>query len=455
MNKKEIKQLQKNLAFTRKSAWSKTGEKDAVQFAVGYIDFLNKVKTEWEAVDYFKELLAKKGFSEKSNTKKMFIHKDKLLIAGDITDLGKSDLKLIIAHIDSPRIDLKQNPLYEETGIAYLKTHYYGGLKKYQWLNIPLELHGRVFMKSGEEKRITLGTSADDPYFVISDLLPHLSHKTVDEKSVKDAFPGENLRVMAGNMPFQPKDDDIKDAVKLNILKLLNEKYGITEEDFLTSEFEIVPGLKSRFIGFDKSMIGGYGQDDRICAYSAVNALLDSSIKGPCIVMLVDREEIGSDGNTGAKSHVLRNTLKKWLGTRDIDDALMNSFALSADVNSAVDPNFKEVFEPDNNSMLGFGIVVTKFTGSGGKYSASEADARYLARLRSIFEKNKVVWQIGEIGKVDLGGGGTIAKYLAEYGMDIVDAGPAVMGMHSPYEVTSSADLLMTYKAFKAFFEKF
>lgn len=444
------------LLYKRNSAWKNLDESAAYEFSREYINFLNEVKTEWDAAGFFVETLKKAGFSNEHdihNMKKYYVHNDKMLIAANIPAAKPKYLRIIIAHIDSPRIDLKQNPLYEDTAMAFLKTHYYGGLKKYQWLNIPLELHGRVFTKDGKEIRIAIGTSDDDEYFVISDLLPHLSHKLVDTKKVKEAFLGENLRILAGNRPISFNDKE-KAPVKLRVLQILNEKYGITERDLLTSEFEAVPAFRVKYIGFDKSMIGGYGQDDRICAFCAVRALVQKTTDTASILVLADKEEIGSDGSTGAKSKVIRNILKNWFTKSDIDDLLMNSKALSADVNSAVDPNFESVFEKENNSLLGFGIVLTKVTGSGGKYSASEAEARFVSQIVNLLDGEKICWQIGEMGKIDEGGGGTVAKYIAQYGMDILDAGPAVIGMHSPYEITSVADLFMTYKAYLTFYEK-
>lgn len=440
------------LEYKRPSAWQWLDEKKAFLFAETYINFLNSVKTEWDAVDFFVDKLKKAGFTENRGRKRYYVHKDRMLIAAKIASPNPDYLRLIIAHIDAPRLDLKQNPLYEDSSIAMFKTHYYGGIKKYHWLNIPLELHGRVFTKTGKEKRIVIGAAADEPVLVISDLLPHLSKKVVDSKKVNEAFQAENLRVLVGNRPID-FDEKTKNPVKLQILKILKEKYDISERDFLTAEFEIVPNLIARFVGLDRSMIGGYGQDDRISAFCAVNAFLASKGKGNEVLVLVDKEEIGSDGSTGAKSKVIRNVLKQFYNKSDIDMLLMKSKALSADVNSAVDPNFMSVFEVDNNSLLGYGIVLTKVTGSGGKYSASEADARFVSQVTRILDDNKVAWQIGEIGKVDEGGGGTVAKFIAEYGMDILDAGPAVLGMHSPYEVTSVADLYMTYRAYTVFYE--
>jgi aspartyl aminopeptidase len=366
-------------------------------------------------------------------------------------------IKIIASHIDSPRLDLKQNPLYEDVDLALLKTHYYGGIKKYQWVSRPLSLHGKIIKKDGSELDLSLGEKETEPIFTIVDLLPHLAHKAQYEKKLEDAVIGEKLNILAGSIPFP--DKDTKDRIKLQVLKYLNDNFGLIEEDFVSAELELVPSEKARDIGWDRSLIGSYGQDDRSCAYTSMRAAGDlKNPKETVLVLFLDKEEIGSEGNTGAKSRFLEAVVADLLSFEGVtaDDGavrrtLMNSRAISADVNGALDPDYQDVHEKRNAAKLGYGICITKFTGSRGKSGSSDASAEYVGWLRDVFNRNSIVWQTGELGKVDEGGGGTIAKYLASYGMDIVDCGVALLGMHSPFEVSSKADIYMTYKGYRVF----
>jgi aspartyl aminopeptidase len=339
------------------------------------------------------------------------------------------------------------------------KTHYYGGVKKYQWLNIPLELHGVIIKSDGTKIDVAIGDNEDDPVFVISDLLPHLDRRTGD---VKEVFTGESLNLLLGTISIS-YDEEIKDSVKLNILNILHEKYGIVEEDFISAELEVVPSLPARDVGLDRSLIAAYGHDDRICSYTALTALIESEPEfRSAAIILTDKEETGSDGNTGAKHHFWIYVVKKLLKLQGctnvelgIDDVLINSTLLSADVTAAFDPNFKDVHDPANAPKLGYGIAIAKYTGARGKAGTNDANAEVVGKLRKVFNENGVIWQTGELGKVDQGGGGTIAKFFAEKGLSVVDAGVPLFGMHSPYELASKGDLYETYYAYKVFLNKY
>jgi aspartyl aminopeptidase len=454
MAKKKVEELKKKLAYDNKNGWNiSSASKDKIfDFAEQYKDFLNKNKTERETVasvlDEFEKRKKKQDFFVVNRGKNIALIR-----------LGKEDgMRLVASHIDAPRIDIKQNPLFEETEIALFHTHYYGGIKKYQWFNIPLSIHGVVIKEDGKSIDVNVGEDDNDPVFVIPDLLPHLSHKAVDEKKVKEAFEAEKMNLIVGSMPFE-KDE--KEAVKLQVLSILNEKYGITEEDFISAELEIVPALKPKDAGFDRGLIAAYGQDDRICAFCSKEAFFDSKKNSKTLVaLMIDKEEIGSDGNTGAKSRFLLDVVieilkakKEEVTLESVGEFFRNSEVLSADVNGAVNPMYKEVHEKDNASYINHGVVMTKFTGHGGKYMANDAPAEFVAKLRKIFNNANVNWQTGELGKVDEGGGGTIAKYLAAWNMEVIDCGPSLLSMHSPYEISSKTDLYETYKAYKAFFE--
>ncbi len=454
MSKKKNEELKKKLSYENKNGWDLShSSKDKVfKFSEKYKEFIGKCKTERETVNFVFDEFEKKKKKEDITV----INRGKNIA---LIRLGSENgMKLIASHIDAPRIDIKQKPLFEETDIALLHTHYYGGIKKYQWFNIPLAIHGIVVKENGEKTDITIGEDDRDPVFVIPDLLPHLSHKVIDEKKVKEAFDAEKMNLIVGSIPF---DKDEKDAVKLNILNILYEKYGIKEEDFISSELEIVPALKPRDIGFDRGFIAAYAQDDRICAYCSKEAFFDAKRNAKTVVaLMIDKEEIGSDGNTGAKSRFLMDVVIEILKAQNRDvtfesigEFFKNSEVLSADVNGAVNPMYKEVHEKDNASYINKGVVMTKFTGHGGKYMANDASAEFVGKIRKIFNEANVNWQTGELGKVDEGGGGTIAKYLASWNMDVIDCGPALLSMHSPYEISSKTDLYETYKAYKAFFE--
>ena len=441
--------LKKELCTSSKNGLLKVDDKiiaESNSFAEGYNTFLDKAKTEREAVVAAIKLAEENGFCEFDRTKKY--------IAGDriyINNRGKSIALCVIgsepvekginisaAHIDSPRLDLKPNPLYEEIELALFKTHYYGGIKKYQWTAIPLALHGVFALKDGTVKEVCIGEDDNEPKLVINDLLPHLAQEQ-SKRTLNEGIKGEELNVLIGSHPF--KDDKGSELVKLNILKLLNEKYGIVEDDFLSAELEIVPAFKACDIGFDRSMVGAYGQDDRVCAYPALTAIID--VKNPkktAIAILADKEEVGSMGNTGLESDFLRyviGDLAKMQGG-DGTVAIRNSKCLSADVNAGLDPTFQDVMERRNASRLNYGVVVTKYTGARGKAGTSDASAEYMAEIRRLLDDNSIIWQSGELGKVDLGGGGTVAQFIANMGIDVVDLGVPVLSMHAPFETTAT-----------------
>lgn len=433
----------------------------ADNFAKGYIDFLNAAKTEREVTEFMKAEAEAHGFTVFDVTKKYApgdrvyrINRDKSIM---FCIFGKKSIsegvKIAAAHIDSPRMDLKPNPLYESDEMAFFKTHYYGGIKKYQWTAIPLSLHGVLIKANGEKVTVNVGESDDEPKFVITDLLPHLGAEQM-KRTLADGIKGEELNVLIGSRPF--KDDKASELVKLNILKLLNEKYGITEKDFLSAELELVPAFKASDIGFDRSMIGAYGHDDRVCAYPAAEAIFD--IENPeytVVTVLTDKEEIGSDGNTGLNSAYFKYFIYDLAEMNGANgrDVLSKSEGLSADVNAAFDPTFPDVMEKRNASFLNKGVVITKYTGSRGKSGTSDASAEFMGKVRSILDAKNVVWQIGELGKVDAGGGGTVAMYIAALNVDVVDLGVPVLSMHSPYEVVSKLDVYMAYRAFYEFFD--
>ena len=374
----------------------------------------------------------------------------------------ENGINVLGAHIDSPRLDVKQNPLYEKDFVVYLNTHYYGGIKKYQWVTLPLAIHGVVCTKDGRTVNITLGEDETDPVFVISDILPHLAQKQMKE-TASDFIPGENLDLILGSRcpvkDGEAKDDNKKDAAKKNVLKLLKEKYGIEEEDFGSAELEVVPAGKARDLGLDRSLILAYGQDDRSCAFTSARALFDSKAEKRTICCLcVDKEEIGSVGATGMASHFFENAVAEIVARTEngfseltVRRCLANCSMLSSDVNAAYDPMNAELFDRNNASFLGGGIVFNKYTGSRGKSGASDANPEFIAKLRNILDKNDVKYQMAELGKVDQGGGGTIAYLAAKYGMNVLDAGVSVLSMHAPWEVTSSFDIEQAYKAYKAF----
>ena len=431
-------------------------------FCESYKDFLDGAKTEREAAESAITLAKEEGFKEytpgmslKAGDKIYYNNRGKAVILAVIgSESMEKGVRLAAAHIDSPRIDLKQNPLYEDNEVALFKTHYYGGIKKYQWATIPLSLHGVLIKKDGTKVTIRIGEDEGDPVFFISDLLPHLAQEQV-KRTLNEGIKGEELNIVVGSRPF--RDDDVSDKVKLNILSILHEKYGIIESDFLSAELEMVPAFKAKDIGFDRSLIGSYGHDDRVCAYTALQAILGcSSVTKTAVVCLTDKEETGSDGNTGLCSAYLKNFLYDIAESFGVNGrtVVSNTECLSADVNAAFDPTFPDVVEKRNAAFLNYGVVVTKFTGARGKSGTSDASAEFVGKVRALMENNDIIWQTGELGKVDLGGGGTVAAYLANLGMDVIDVGVPVMAMHAPYEVVAKTDVYMTYKAFKAFFDE-
>lgn len=362
-------------------------------------------------------------------------------------------MRIAAAHIDSPRLDLKPHPLYEKNDIAWFKTHYYGGIKKYQWTTIPLSMHGRVILKDGTRVDIRLGEEEGEPQFCVTDLLPHLSVEQM-EKKLNKAIEGENLNIVAGSWPVRADEGD--NLVKLNIMKLIHEKYGMTEEDFVSADIEFVPAHHATDIGFDRSMIGSYGHDDRVCAYPALMAAL--RVKNPgntVITVLADREEIGSDGNTGLNSQFMNYFISDLAQAEGLEPrrVLRQSKCLSADVTAAFDPNYASAYEPENSCYINNGVGISKYTGARGKSGTSEASAEFVSEIRSLFEQNDVLWQIGELGKVDAGGGGTVAMFIANLDVDVLDVGVPVLSMHAPMEIVSKLDVYMMYKGIKAFYE--
>lgn len=429
-------------------------------YAEGYKKFLGECKTEREACAYIVEEAEKKGYKQfdfsekvKKGDKLYYNNRGKavFIIKIGTGDIKKDGIRIVGSHIDNPRLDLKQVPLYEDNGVAFAKTHYYGGIRKYQWATIPLALHGVVAKKNGEVVTVKIGEEDSDPVFYVSDLLPHLAAKQ-NEKTLGEAIEGENLNIWLGNIPYGEKEDD--KTVKKNLLKILEEKYGIEEEDFLSAELSLTPSFKPKDIGFDRALVGGYGHDDRVCSYAAFTAAFDTeSDKQTSITLLVDKEEIGSEGSTGMQCCLLRDIIDVIADSFGVTSAAVRvaSKCLSADVNASFDPNFPEVSEKLNATFLSCGAGITKYTGARGKSGSNDASAEYVAFLRKLFEDNGVVYQTGELGKVDAGGGGTIAKFVANMNIDTIDIGVPVISMHSPYEVISKADLYMNYLAFKAF----
>ena len=460
--KSKAELLKEKLMIDHKSALHSADNetvKKAFDFAEDYKKFLDDAKTEREAAEVSIALAEQNGFvafqegkSYKAGDRVYFNNRGKAVafavIGKESVDKG---VNITAAHIDAPRLDLKPNPLYEEIDMALFKTHYYGGIKKYQWTAVPMALHG-VFVKAdGSVIKVCIGEKDDEPKFVVNDLLPHLAQEQ-SKRTLSDAIRGEELNLLVGSMPF--KDDKSSELVKLNILNILFEKYGITEHDFLSAELECVPAAKACDIGFDRSMIGAYGQDDRVCAYPALRAIIDVEIpEKTAIAILADKEEIGSDGNTGLNSAFLKyivGDLARMQG-KEVSVALRNSRCLSADVNAALDPTFQDVMERRNACQINRGVCVTKYTGSRGKSGTSDASAEYVAQIRAMLDNAGIAWQTGELGKVDAGGGGTVAMYIANLGVDVVDLGVPVLSMHAPFETTSKFDVYMCYRAMYEF----
>ncbi|MDP8220878.1 MAG: aminopeptidase [Candidatus Stygibacter frigidus] len=471
---KKTKDIQKKLTYSRKNFWKEFSPEKEVAYALAddYKEFLDKCKTERECTDFYQTLLNKMGYAELSEgvkAKKYYRTSKAKNVA--IAQKGKlpvsAGVNLIVSHIDAPRVDFKQSPLAEDSasGLGIIKTHYYGGVKKYQWMSTPLAIHGVIIRQDGSKVDVCIGEADDDPVFVMPDLLPHLARKVQYNEKLATAIKAEHMQIVFNSIPYiDSEDNDVKEAIKLNALVMLNEKYGICEEDFLSAELEIVPAGKARDAGLDRSMVLGYGQDDRICAFTSARAITDitdADFQKTAIVFLADKEEIGSEGNSGAKSAFIIDFIADLLaacGEKNdsvtLRKTLLNSQILSADVNAAINPNYPSVHEKQNAVHLGCGVGIAKFTGSGGKGGSNDANAEFNARVFKIFNEGEVCWQSGALGKVDEGGGGTIAKFMAEYGAEVIDCGPGVLGMHSLYELTSKADIYSSYKAYKVFFLK-
>lgn len=434
------------------------------EFCEGYKEFLGTHKTEREVAAYVEDVAQKNGFVKfdefggalNAGDKVYYANRGKAII---LCVKGKRSIKdgvrISAAHIDSPRLDLKQCPIYEQDGVGYFKTHYYGGIKKYQWTTIPLSLHGRICKADGSFVDVKIGEEPGEPKFCITDILPHLGGEQMQRKA-NEIVKGEELNVVIGSRPF--KDDDESERIKLNLLSLLYEKYGIVERDFLSAELELVPAYTVDDIGFDRSMIGGYGHDDRVCSYPALQAILDidEAPEYTAITVLTDKEETGSDGNTGLNSSYLKYFVEDLARLEGFEgrDVLRNSKCLSADVNAAYDPTWSTVFEKNNASFINNGVCVTKFTGARGKSGTSDASAEFCAWVGNLLDENGVLWQTGELGKVDGGGGGTVAMYIANMDVDTIDVGVPVLSMHAPYEIVSKIDVYSAYKAFLTFFTK-
>ena len=464
----ETEKLKDFLFNTKKCGWETLADSvknDVIRFSDEYIHFLNRSKTEREATGFITEILDKNGFVNIKDKmilvpgdKVYYVNREKSVYAAIMGNKPvESGLNIIGSHIDSPRLDLKPNPLYEDNGFAYFKTHYYGGVKKYQWTTIPLSIHGVIVKANGEKVTINIGEDESDPIFTITDLLPHLAQEQM-EKKLKDGIAGEDLNLLIGSIPIG--DEKTTERIKLNVLKILNDKYGITEKDFVSSELELVPAFKARSLGFDRSMVAGYGQDDKICAYTSLRALLDTVTPAKTAVCIfADKEEIGSMGNTGMESHVFDTFISELLNKTNtnrpnlLDKVFCNSKMLSADVDAGLDPIYASVSEKNNAAFLGMGVGLNKYTGARGKSGASDANAEFVAQIRNIFESNNIMYQVSELGKVDTGGGGTIAYILANKGVDVIDCGVPVLSMHAPYEVTSKFDVYEAYRAYAAFWK--
>ena len=462
----ETEKLKEFLFDNKKCGWDTLSvdiKQDVIRFSDEYIHFLNRSKTEREATSFITEVLDKNGFINIKDKmilvpgdKVYYVNREKAVYTAVLgTKPVEAGLNIIGSHIDSPRLDLKPNPLYEDNGFAYFKTHYYGGVKKYQWTTIPLSIHGVIVKTNGEKITVNIGESDEDPIFTITDLLPHLAQEQM-EKKLKDGISGEDLNLLIGSIPIG--DEKTTERIKLNVLKILNDKYGITERDFVSSELELVPAFKARSLGFDKSMVAAYGQDDKVCAYTSLRGLLDTvqPVK-TSVCIFADKEEIGSMGNTGMESHVFDTFISELLNKTNtnrpnlLDKVFCNSKMLSADVDAGLDPIYASVSEKNNAAYLGRGVGLNKYTGARGKSGASDANAEFVAQVRSIFESNNISYQVSELGKVDTGGGGTIAYILANKGIDVIDCGVPVLSMHSPYEITSKFDIYEAYRAYKAF----
>lgn len=456
----ETKELKEKLFYKKTSVYEKADDSrvdDAYSFAVDYKRYLDDGKTEREAVDASIAIAEAAGFKPyslgqalKAGDKLYYNNRGKNLF---LFTIGSEDLengiRISAAHIDSPRLDLKQVPLYEDEGMSFLKTHYYGGIRKYQWLALPLALHGVVVKQDGTSVNVVIGEDDNDPVLYINDLLPHLAHG-MDTKPLGSAIEGEKLNILVGSRPLGDEDN----SIKLNTMKILNEKYGIVEEDFLTAELCVVPAHKAKDVGLDRSMIGAYGHDDRVCAYPALKAIIDcADSQHTLMCILADKEEIGSDGNTGMQSDFMMDLIDEISIAMGANPRIVraNSKCLSADVSAAYDPNFAEVFEKKNSALLSCGVVLNKYTGARGKSSTNDAHAEFIGWVRRAMAEYDVIWQTAELGRIDVGGGGTVAKYISKHNIDTVDLGVPVIAMHSPFEVISKVDLYEAYRALCAF----
>lgn len=462
-------ELKEKLFNQKKDGWESLDynqKEEVFKLSKKYMDFINVSKTEREFIKQARKMADENGYRDiiefqtlKPGDKVYFVNREKsmyLAIIGEKTI--EEGLHIIGSHVDSPRLDLKPNPLYEDTGLAYFKTHYYGGIKKYQWTTIPLSIHGVIVKTNGEKIEINIGENEDDPIFTITDLLPHLAQDQMDKK-LRNGIEGENLNLLIGSIPYD--DKKVSEKVKLNILNILNEKYGITENDFNSSEIELVPAFKARSLGFDGSMVAAYGQDDKVCAYASLQAMMElQNVKNTAICILSDKEEIGSMGNTGMESHMFDFFISEILNKLGVnrpnllDKVFCFSKMLSSDVDAGYDPIYSSVSDKYNAGFLGKGIALVKYTGARGKSGGSDANAEYVAWVRNVLEKNNIKYQLTELGKVDIGGGGTIAYILANKGADVIDCGVPVLSMHAPYEVTSKYDIYSAYKTYKAFWEE-
>ncbi len=468
MENTETQKLKEELFNVKKTGWEEMSEetrKAVFKFADEYMDYLNLSKTEKEIVKNSKDILQKNGFVDlqekqdlKPGDKVFFVNRDRTIFAAVMgEETLENGIRMIAAHGDSPRIDLKPNPLYEDSGLGLFKTHYYGGIKKYQWTNIPLSMHATFVKPNGEKIEVNIGEEEGDPIFTISDLLPHLANQQMERK-LKEGVQGEELNIVAGSIPFE--DEKISEKIKLNLLKLLYDKYGIKEIDFTSAEVEFVPAYKAKSLGLDSSMVAAYGQDDKVCCYTSLRGILDiGTPKNTAVCVLTDKEEIGFCGVTGMESKTFEYFITELLNKEGqnkpnaLEKVFHHSKVISADVDGAFDPTFPASFDKINSCFIGKGPTIVKYTGSRGKSGASESPAEFVAEVRGIFEKSGVMYQSSELGKVDLGGGGTIAVVLANRGMSVIDCGVPVLAMHSPYEITSKFDVYEAYRAYEAFYK--
>ena len=464
MSEKTIGQeMLDKLSYKKKNIYEEASSekiKAIFDYSKGYMKYLDESKTEREAVFAAIEMAKAKGYTEYNigdkisvGDKKYLNHHNKSLVLFSVgeNDIERDGIRILAAHVDSPRLDLKQVPMYEDSGMAFLKTHYYGGVKKYQWTAIPLALHGVMVKADGECVEIKIGDEDGDPIFYINDLLPHLGQKQSAEP-LGSAISGETLNILIGGLPYD--DKEVSERIKLTALSLLNEKYGVTEEDFLSAELSLVPAYKARDIGFDRALVAAYGHDDKVCSYPAVTALLDNpDTKHTVMVVLADKEEIGSVGNTGMQCEVFMDVIDEISASLGKNARVVrnNSKCLSADVTACYDPNFSDVYEKRNSAMISCGTTMSKYTGARGKSSTNDASAEFVGYIRKLFAECGVIWQTAELGKVDAGGGGTVAMYIANHNIETVDLGVPVISMHAPYEVVSKADVYSTYEAFVAF----